>query len=69
VLALERWARGRLPRIPQGDIAAVLGPATRAAVRAGAILQRADAALRTWSAAALALVVMAVLLGYAIGVR
>jgi formate hydrogenlyase subunit 3/multisubunit Na+/H+ antiporter MnhD subunit len=68
VLALDRWG-GRLPRIPQGDIAVVIAPATRAAVRAGAILQSVDAVLRAWPAAALALVLTAVLLGYAIGVR
>jgi formate hydrogenlyase subunit 3/multisubunit Na+/H+ antiporter MnhD subunit len=68
VLALDRWG-GRLPRIPQGDIAAVIAPATRAAVRAGAILQDIDGALRAWPAAALALVATAVVLGYAIGAR
>jgi formate hydrogenlyase subunit 3/multisubunit Na+/H+ antiporter MnhD subunit len=68
VLALDRWG-GRLPRIPQGDIAAVIAPATRAAVRAGAILQDIDDALRAWPAAALALVATAVALGYAIGAR
>ncbi len=65
VLALERWARGRLPRIPQGDIAVMIEPATRALSHGGAMLAALDRALRRWPAAGLALVALVVFFGWA----
>jgi formate hydrogenlyase subunit 3/multisubunit Na+/H+ antiporter MnhD subunit len=65
VLALGRWARGRLPRIPQGDIAVVIDPTMRVLSYGGIMLAAVDGALRRWPAAGLALVALVVLFGWA----
>jgi len=65
LLALDRWARGRLPRVPQGDIAVVIDAAERRAPGWCKRLARVDDALRQWPAAALSLVLVAVALGVA----
>jgi hypothetical protein len=65
VFALQSLARGRLPRIPQGDIAVVIDPLMRVLSHGGVALARLDAALRRWPAAGLALVALVVLFGWA----
>ena len=65
--ALGRWACGRLPRIPQGDIAVVIEPALRTAARVGAFVQQIDGAARGWVAAGLALAAITVVFGAVIG--
>ena len=65
--ALGRWACGRLPRIPQGDIAVVIEPALRAAAHAGALVQQVDGAARAWVAAGLALAAITVVFGAVMG--
>jgi hypothetical protein len=61
-------ARGetRLPRIPPGDVAMVIDVAARGAARAGAAIERADAALREWAIAGIGLLVLAVAIGAAL---
>jgi formate hydrogenlyase subunit 3/multisubunit Na+/H+ antiporter MnhD subunit len=65
LLALERWAHGKLPRIPQGDIAVVIAPAMRLLSHGATMLAALDDALRRWPAAGLALVALVVLFGWA----
>jgi multicomponent Na+:H+ antiporter subunit A len=65
--ALDRWASGRLPRIPQGDIAVGIEPALRVAARAGDFVQGLDGAARAWVAAGLALAAITVVFGAVIG--
>lgn len=65
-LALGLW-RGhvRLPRVPEGDIAAGMDSAARVAVAGGGMLDRADSFLRRWPAAGASLLLVAILLGVA----
>jgi hypothetical protein len=63
LLALERWGRGRLPRVPEGDIAVAIDAAARAAVPLGERVVRADAILRQWPTAGLALAAVALAFG------
>ena len=59
--------RGRadsLPAIPEGDIAAALGPATRASLRIGLGFDGLDRLLRRWTAATVALVLVAIAIGW-----
>lgn len=62
--ALDRWG-GRLPRVPEGDIAVAIDAAVRAAPGWGGRLERVDGALRQWPAASLALLVLAIAFGAA----
>ena len=55
--ALWRWG-ARLPRVPEGDIAAVIEPLTRAAPGWGRAFERADAVLRRWPVAGVALLLV-----------
>ena len=59
--ALARWG-GLLPTVPEGDILHLVGPAARVATAGGAAIGRAEAALRAWPAAGLALLALALLL-------
>jgi hypothetical protein len=65
--ALGRWACGKLPHPPTGDIAVFIEPALRVAARAGAFAQSLDGAARAWVAAGLALAAITVVLGAVIG--
>lgn len=56
----------RLPRIAPGDVAALIDPALRGAAGVGAWMQRADARLREWTVAGIALLTVAVLFGAAL---
>jgi formate hydrogenlyase subunit 3/multisubunit Na+/H+ antiporter MnhD subunit len=56
----------RLPRIPPGDVAVVIDVAARGAARAGAAIERADAVLREWAIAGIALLAVAVAIGTAL---
>ncbi len=53
-----------LPRIPAGDVGAVLRPLQRAGATAGVVLESADAFVRRWAIACIALVVLALLFGW-----
>ncbi len=67
--ALAFLLRGRadaLPAVPEGDIAAALGPAVRAALRLGSKLDGLDSALRGWTVASVGLVLVAVAIGWAL---
>jgi len=64
--ALHRWARGRLPRVPEGDIAVVIDGAVRAAPGAGMAFERGDEWLRQWPVAVLGLVTLGVAFGIAL---
>jgi formate hydrogenlyase subunit 3/multisubunit Na+/H+ antiporter MnhD subunit len=65
-LAAGLWAaRGRLPRIPAGDIVVAEEAAFRASLPLGAAFERADRDLRQWPAAGLALLIVAVALAVA----
>ncbi|CAH0281405.1 complex I subunit 5 family protein [Roseomonas sp. CECT 9278] len=68
VLPLARWG-ARLPVPPEGDIMVVVAPLRAVAVRAGDALARAEAVLRGWSAAGLALLVLVLALGVALMAR
>jgi multicomponent Na+:H+ antiporter subunit A len=61
-LALRRQA-GRLPRIPEGDLAEALDLVARAALRLGPRLDRLDAFVRAWPVATAALLLTAIALG------
>jgi hypothetical protein len=52
--------------VPEGDIAAALGPATRVTLRVGAWLGGLDHALRGWSVASVGLVLVAMAIGWAL---
>lgn len=54
---LARWGT-RLPRIPAGDVAAVIDPGLRALARLGVLLERSDAWLRQWAVAGLSLLLV-----------
>ena len=61
--------RGRadaLPAIPEGDIAAGLAPATRVSLRIGRRLSDLDGYLRGWTVATVALVLVAMAIGWAL---
>ena len=61
--------RGRadaLPAIPEGDIAATLAPATRVSLRVGRRLGDLDGYLRGWAVASVALVLVAIAIGWAL---
>jgi hypothetical protein len=60
--ALRGWA-DRLPKIPQGDIAELIGRASRAALAGGPRYDRFDAVVRAWPAATLALLLTAIAFG------
>jgi len=55
-----------LPAVPEGDIAAALGPAMRVTLRLGARLDALDHALRGWTVASVGLVLVAVAIGWAL---
>ena len=58
--------RGRadtLPAVPEGDIAAGFVPATRLALRVGADFETLDRVVRGWTAASIALVLVAIAIG------
>jgi formate hydrogenlyase subunit 3/multisubunit Na+/H+ antiporter MnhD subunit len=61
---LVRWG-DRLPRIPPGDIMGAMEKAFRSAYAIGAATERFDGVLRQWSAAALSLVAVAIVLSAA----
>jgi formate hydrogenlyase subunit 3/multisubunit Na+/H+ antiporter MnhD subunit len=64
-ILLGRWGY-RPARIPFGKVlAATVGPARRAALALGSIVERIDGMLRQWPAAGLSLLVLAILLGAA----
>jgi formate hydrogenlyase subunit 3/multisubunit Na+/H+ antiporter MnhD subunit len=54
----------RLPWIPEGDIAAGLAPALRISQRLGARLEGLDCVLRRWTVASVALVLVAIAIGW-----
>ena len=54
-----------LPRVPEGDIVVALEAAFRASYAFGAKVERLDARLRQWPAAALSLLAIAIVLGAA----
>jgi formate hydrogenlyase subunit 3/multisubunit Na+/H+ antiporter MnhD subunit len=56
----------RLPPIPEGDIAAGLEPALRVSGRLGTRLEDLDCVLRGWGVASVALVLVAVAIGWAL---
>jgi hypothetical protein len=63
-LAPGLWLWGdRLPRIPEGDMIGAEEAAFRASYAFGATLERLDARLRQWPAAALSLLAIAIVLG------
>ena len=63
-LAPGLWLWGdRLPRIPEGDMIGAGEAAFRASYAFGATLERLDARLRRWPAAALSLLAIAIVLG------
>jgi len=55
-----------LPAVPEGDIAAALGPAQRVTLRLGARLDGLDLALRGWTVASVGLVLVAMAIGWAL---
>jgi hypothetical protein len=59
--ALVRWG-ARLPVVPEGDVLRLAGPARRLGEALAAATGRAEAALRAWPAAGLALLVLVILL-------
>ena len=59
-----RGRADRLPVVPEGDIAAVLGPATRLSLRVGAQFDGLDRVLRRWTPATVALVLVAIVIGW-----
>jgi formate hydrogenlyase subunit 3/multisubunit Na+/H+ antiporter MnhD subunit len=63
-LGLWRW-HDRLPRVPEGDIAAGLDGAARVTISWGGMLERADQALRRWPVAGASLLLVTILLGAA----
>jgi hypothetical protein len=63
-LPLWRWG-GRLPHPPAGDIVIIGETALRESTAAGAALERVEAGIRQWPAAAMALLGIAILLGAA----
>ena len=64
-----RGRADRLPAIPEGDIAAVLGPAARISLRVGAGFDGLDRALRRWTPATVALVLVAIAIGWMLSPR
>ncbi len=62
-IALRERAEA-LPRIPEGDIAAGLEPALRVSRRIGTQLDGLDCILRRWSVASVALVLVAIAIGW-----
>ena len=64
-ILLGRWGHG-LTRVPFGKIlVATLGPARRAALVIGTMLERIDGMLRQWPVAGLSVLVLAILFGAA----
>ncbi|SFK35783.1 proton-conducting transporter membrane subunit [Methylocapsa palsarum] len=63
-LPLWRWG-GRLPHPPAGDIVVIGEKIIRASYGAGAALERVEAGIRQWPAAAMALLGIAIILGAA----
>lgn len=61
-VGLARWG-DRLPRVPEGDVAVALDCATHVAAGWSVAVERADTALRRWSAAGLSLLLLAILFG------
>jgi hypothetical protein len=58
---LARWGT-QLPKVPAGDVAAIIDPSVRAAIGAGALITRLDTWLRQWAVAGSALLLVACLL-------
>jgi hypothetical protein len=66
-LALALRGRAdRLPSIPEGDIAAGIAPAARVTLRLGAQFDGLDRVLRGWGVASVALVLVAIVIGWAL---
>ena len=63
--ALQRWGH-RLPHPPEGDLVVVGEAAARGADRAGAAIERAERALRSWPVAGATLLLLVVALGAAL---
>ena len=61
-----RGRADRLPAIPEGDIAAVLGPATRMSLGIGTGFDGMDRLLRRWTPATVALLLVAIATGWAL---
>jgi formate hydrogenlyase subunit 3/multisubunit Na+/H+ antiporter MnhD subunit len=61
-----RGRADRLPAVPEGDIAAGIEPAARLTLRLGAGCDALDDALRRWSVASAALVLVAMAIGWAL---
>jgi formate hydrogenlyase subunit 3/multisubunit Na+/H+ antiporter MnhD subunit len=61
---LWRW-HDRLPRVPEGDIAAGLEGAARMTISCGEMFERADRVLRQWPVASASLLVVTILFGAA----
>ncbi|BDG70732.1 complex I subunit 5 family protein [Roseomonas fluvialis] len=68
VLVLARWG-GLLPEPPQGDIIVLARHLRGVAARTGDTLARAEAVLRAWPVAGLALLLLTLLLGVALAAR
>jgi formate hydrogenlyase subunit 3/multisubunit Na+/H+ antiporter MnhD subunit len=62
VALVFRRSNLRLPRIPEGDIAALGGAVSRLAAACGALFVKVDGVLRLWTSACLALLLIVVLL-------
>jgi hypothetical protein len=56
----------RLPAVPEGDIAAGIEPTARTIVQLGTRLEGLDCVLRRWAVASVALVLVAVAIGWAL---
>ena len=64
-ILLGRWGH-RLARVPFGKVlVAMVGPARRAALVMGTMLERIDGMLRQWPVAGISLLVLAILFGAA----
>ncbi len=63
-IGLRRWG-DRLPRVPEGDIAAAIDSTTHAAIVCGKAPDQADAALRRWPVASASLLLLTIALGVA----
>jgi len=65
LLAALAWRDSRLPRIPAGDVVAIIDRATRQAINRAPAAVHADGVLRRWPIAALLLIGSALCLGVA----
>jgi formate hydrogenlyase subunit 3/multisubunit Na+/H+ antiporter MnhD subunit len=64
-VGLDRFGR-RLPRVAVGDVGVALNPLVRFSTAAGALCERADAFVRRWAVASIALLVVAALFRWAL---